>query len=650
MGRASRSNKKQPAFDPSELADLIFSPAVGRGVGSHLLEQSGAFPAPVASGIESGPSNPAVTMPRWMSDSATEIVHVHLTTEGNTGPTAVVESSTLDRSRGMKDYSPGQSAVGWESEKSQLGMSTVADADMSILVVSPTVDMSARLGDGSQGQQKQSTLRSSGSILRDSDRQEFLPGADLATVPGSLLSTVPKSPIGGPISKPPTIDSYSDLSTDSRLTATEVMPVLPTVADMSRSTVDMLESDLDWSSGVHPSEKEEAIVEGNRSSQGPSIDLPTVDKISSVPVDSPGAFVAQGKTELHTPRSKALWITEQGDLVPEARVRRIRLAQDVINSAEESVYDTLWTVKTVQTEDRESFRVVQAGYDYLAKRTRLSKKTIQRIVAKLIDKDFIAIERPADIYQRTSTIYRVLCYKAVLERHFQRGRFYVAKMGPGFSYVRSMQDPRTIGGAVSKAPQTERSDMTRVDMTGLSTVVNQDTYTGGRQTTVTVANDDQSTVVPQTTTYIDRNTKGSDTQSSSTVYAALAQFGIVDDDILTRLIENCRRQAPDCTEEEVVHFIQEKGLLVRGKDSKVYNPVGFLLTAVPNCFTGEAFRFYREQQEKRFQELALKEATQQAELDRWRLEQEGKLSDTSVPEEEKQFIREYLGIKPQEVH
>src|ERR1700689_266071 len=38
MARASRSNKKQPAFDPSELQDLIFSPAVGTGVGSHLLE------------------------------------------------------------------------------------------------------------------------------------------------------------------------------------------------------------------------------------------------------------------------------------------------------------------------------------------------------------------------------------------------------------------------------------------------------------------------------------------------------------------------------------------------------------------------------------------------------------------------------------
>src|SRR5919197_3480323 len=39
MARASRSNKKHPDFDPSELEDLIFSPAVGKGVGSHLVTQ-----------------------------------------------------------------------------------------------------------------------------------------------------------------------------------------------------------------------------------------------------------------------------------------------------------------------------------------------------------------------------------------------------------------------------------------------------------------------------------------------------------------------------------------------------------------------------------------------------------------------------------
>jgi hypothetical protein len=56
---------------------------------------------------------------------------------------------------------------------------------------------------------------------------------------------------------------------------------------------------------------------------------------------------------------------------------------------------------------REPYRITQAGYDFLMKRTRLSTKTIQRIVDRLIDKGFIDIHEPADIYHRTSTVPRL---------------------------------------------------------------------------------------------------------------------------------------------------------------------------------------------------------------------------------------------------
>ena len=37
MAKVSRSKTRLPDFDPGELQDLIFTPAVGSGVGSHLL-------------------------------------------------------------------------------------------------------------------------------------------------------------------------------------------------------------------------------------------------------------------------------------------------------------------------------------------------------------------------------------------------------------------------------------------------------------------------------------------------------------------------------------------------------------------------------------------------------------------------------------
>lgn len=151
-------------------------------------------------------------------------------------------------------------------------------------------------------------------------------------------------------------------------------------------------------------------------------EMTTVDNLSTV--------VSKNMSTVDT----SLWVTEQGSVVGQGRVRRIGLATDVISSAEERVYETLWTAN----ESGDAFRVVEAGYDYLVKRTHFSKRTIQRIVEKLIDKDFIAIERPADIYHRTSTVYRVFSPKIVLDRHAQKGRHHVAKLGPGFSYVRQL--------------------------------------------------------------------------------------------------------------------------------------------------------------------------------------------------------------------
>jgi predicted transcriptional regulator len=159
-------------------------------------------------------------------------------------------------------------------------------------------------------------------------------------------------------------------------------------------------------------------------------DVATVDKLSTVERSD---FSTVDISDQSTVDTLNIWVTEQDVVVPHGRVRRISVPQDVINSAEESVYETLRTAG-----DGDPSPVVEAGYDYLAKQTHLSKRTIQRIVEKLIDKDFIAIERPADIYRRTSTTYRVFSAKVILERHAQKGRFHVAKQGPGFAYVRRL--------------------------------------------------------------------------------------------------------------------------------------------------------------------------------------------------------------------
>jgi predicted transcriptional regulator len=433
MAKASRSNKKQPDFDPSEIEDLIFSPAVGKGVGSHL------------------------------------VTPVHVTTV----VTPVGTTPTLNLNRGA--------------------------ADMSTVATSATIESPAESS------------------------------ADVATV-------VPS-------------------------------------------------------------------------------DLPTV--------------VRYGRPQL--------WITENGDLVSAARVRRIRLAQDVINSAEESVYDTLWNAKLMASNDRESSRLVQAGYDYLVKRTRLSRKTIQRIIAKLLEKDFIAVETRADIYQRTATVYRVFSYKAVLDQNTRKGRLYVAKMGPGFSYARPLDASQPV------------PDMATVDTPLVTPIVNGDTSTVDRAATVTVVKTDRPTVVKMSPHLLDsKNLDKKASSSSPAVRNALANYGRVDDDILTQLIAACRSYAPDCTDDEIVHFVHEKGQAVKRRDNRVQNPLGFLLTAVPKCFSPQTLQEFRAEQSRESRQSHAKPAygDEDPALQRWRREQEAALSDPSVSEQEKHLIRLCLGLNP----
>jgi hypothetical protein len=172
-----------------------------------------------------------------------------------------------------------------------------------------------------------------------------------------------------------------------------------------------------------------------------TVDRSSIAEPSAGPIDNvttvANPYLSTENTP-HTPVPAPGWITEGGGLIGSGRVRQISNARDVINPGEQAVYDALWNAGTPDTEHPDS-RVVQAGYDYLGKQSGLAKKTIQRVIDKLLEKDFIIIERPADIYQRTATVYRVFGPGTVLKRHARKGRTHFAKIGPGFSYVQRLE-------------------------------------------------------------------------------------------------------------------------------------------------------------------------------------------------------------------
>jgi predicted transcriptional regulator len=408
---------------------------------------------------------------------------------------------------------------------------------------------------------------------------------------------------------------------------TVVRPLVPTVASKDVTPVTPNPEPGDWQ---EPPTSARTRVDIADLTTVVTTHLPT--GIESVPPTVTGLLPSQTDPE------KKLWITENGDLVPEARVKRIRLAQDVINSAEECVYDTLWNAKLIQTDERQSCRIVQAGYDYLVKRSRLSRKTIQRIIAKLLEKDFIAVEMRADIYQRTSTIYRVLSYRAVLEKHVQKGRLYVAKMGPGFSYAQPLDQDRatpTLPRAAAPEGTMDRYDLTSI--ANMTTVANE--------TTVTMVKMDRPTVVKMSPYLLDSLVLDNTSSSpNSAIRDALAVYGAVDDDVVKNLALACRIAAPNATEAEIVHFIHEKGRYAQKKESRVHSPIGFLVTAVPKCFSGETLESYRRQKKKSVEVSAERDSEEQAAMELWRREQEASLLDPAVSEQEKHLIRLCLGL------
>jgi predicted transcriptional regulator len=327
-------------------------------------------------------------------------------------------------------------------------------------------------------------------------------------------------------------------------------------------------------------------------------------------VDTPVATIVPQPA--YVPPPVSLWLTEGGEIVPGSRVKRIRLAQDVLSPAEESVYDTLWGVKSAAAfkEERESYRIVQAGYDYLMKRTRLSKKTIQRIVDRLIDKSFIAIEKPADIYLRSSTVYRVFAYRAVLERQAQRGRLHVAKIGPGFVYVREVADPRLVPN-LSTVVASDMSTMAHPDVSTVAALRPTTEFGSGAPTD---AKQNPTTVAAAATNNIEQRREdrapssdaraetgqGSEAEEVRRLRALLEpHLGFIDDDATRQLLRQCRLRAADCTLEEIAYFVNHKLRSVNG----IHNPVGFILTAVPRHFEsnghGPVRAFLKEEVERR---------------------------------------------------
>jgi hypothetical protein len=335
-----------------------------------------------------------------------------------------------------------------------------------------------------------------------------------------------------------------------------------------------------------------------------------VDEHLQTVVDEPTTTVVAGNS---------LWKAElNGALFPASRVKPIERAQDALTHAEECVYDFLWGTKNTARDD---YRIAQAGYDRIAKAARVTKRNAALIVDRLIEKGFVRLETEADPLHRVARQYRVLSYRAALDELTLNGRQFVVRSGNGVLFVRAatvVVDPLTI------------NPTTTVVADQPTTVVADQPTTVVATTTVTVVVDPTTTVVA-TTTLLDNKKEQAERQSSSSLADVCRKNGILLDDAAERIIQKrCRTYDPIASNEEIAYFAEAKIDQLR-QSRNIGNPVGLLMTAVPEYFVEPAHEVQRYRASKA-QNLAQGRETARKILD-----------DPESGEQEREWAKSVLG-------
>jgi hypothetical protein len=328
----------------------------------------------------------------------------------------------------------------------------------------------------------------------------------------------------------------------------------------------------------------------------------STDKTFSTLSKDPGSNLLVGD-EIRTPNGRTV------------RLRLVKSVQDAHTNGEHLLLTAMWKKGVPESDDT---RLLRVGLAEMSRWTGSHKTSCRAYVRALIAKLALEEAEPFDAAAGSegARVYRIFSFNTILERRRRANLTHVIRTG-AVSFVDPKTGERLIPSSNLPLDQKLRQE----------TIVLPDSNLA-RQ-----ASSNQLLIKNREEPF----------KQSAIIHEALRSYGLVDDDVFDRLLKGCRQQAADCTEEEIVHFIHLKGSLVKGRDSRIHSPIGFLLTAVPKCFSGDTFRQYRQAEARRRDEEAVRELGRQAELDEWGREQRARLNDPTVPDDEKQLIRRWLG-------
>ncbi len=137
------------------------------------------------------------------------------------------------------------------------------------------------------------------------------------------------------------------------------------------------------------------------------------------------------------PREKTPYIVESprkaketpsGRTAPYARIYRATRVQDGHSYAEQAIYEALWAaVPSLLDDGTDAYRIVQIGYDRLARLTHLSWVSVKANLRSLEKKLAIEIIATENSASREGKTYKIYSNAVILERRRSAGLEWVRK-------------------------------------------------------------------------------------------------------------------------------------------------------------------------------------------------------------------------------
>lgn len=300
---------------------------------------------------------------------------------------------------------------------------------------------------------------------------------------------------------------------------------------------------------------------------------------------------------------------------PPTRGKLIRAfkVEDGHSNNENSLYWYLW--RSGRHIKNSKSRFLQAGYAQLSKAIGVDRTNVQNMLRFLEPKLSIRIVTPGTV--KSATVYEVYSCEQILIRRREMGLLWVRRFGSRrVDFVQESGEPLLPTGSTPIGPTPPQG------VTHIVTIGTTQTPSVGVKPPLLVI---ESNEAKTTSTSKAPKAFGSQLRTLNPAF---------DDAAVSRLWVDCNRQTPDCTADEIVHFVNLKLDQLR-RNRNIINPIGMVLTSVPSYFSGTAIADLRAARKREAVELAAAEVETRG---YW----QALIDDANTSEEDRELARKML--------